>query len=102
MSQTKKRVHLYHCDNCERPITATPGDAVYKPGARTLCAECVIKTPTGVTKTSASVTTANTNPKTDGRGAAAKARWEAMSPEAKLAKMNKMRAARGLRPQVEA
>jgi hypothetical protein len=83
---TKRAVHLYHCDACGRPITAVPGDAVYKPGSRTLCAGCVSK-PTARAET-------NSPPKADGRGAAAKARWEAMSPEAKKAKIEKMQAAR--------
>ena len=77
-----KRVHLYHCDDCGCPITATPGDAVYKPGARTLCARCVTKPEIGVA------------PKADTRGTAAKARWEAMSPEEQRAKVAKMQAAR--------
>jgi hypothetical protein len=80
--KTSKRVHLYHCDDCGKPITATPGDAVYKPGSRTLCARCVAK-PIAVAA-----------PKADTRGAAAKARWEAMSPEEQRAKVAKMQAAR--------
>ena len=85
MKASTKRVHLYHCEACARPITATAGDAVYKVGPRTLCAECVTKAPTKTT----------VRPKTeDGRGAAAKARWEAMSPEAKRAKIVKMQAGR--------
>ena len=77
-----KRVHLYHCDDCGHPITATAGDAVYKPGSRTLCKICVAK-PAAVAAS-----------KADTRGAAAKARWEAMSPEEQRAKVAKMQAAR--------
>ena len=82
MTKVAKRVHLYHCDDCGHPITATPGDAVYKPGSRTLCARCITKPKIGVA------------PKADTRGAAAKARWEAMSPEEQRAKVAKMQAAR--------
>ena len=81
--KTAKRVHLYHCDDCGRPITSTPGDAVYKPGSRTLCARCVAKPDLS-----------QKAPKADTRGAAAKARWEAMSPEEQRAKVAKMQAAR--------
>ena len=99
MKTPTKKVHLYHCDNekCGRPITATAGDAVYKVGPRTLCAECH-----NGAKTARVATPTSTTTKADGRGAAAKARWDAMSPEAKLAKMAKMRAARAPRGQVEA
>ena len=82
MTKVAKRVHLYHCDDCGHPITATPGDAVYKPGSRTLCARCITKPKIGVA------------PKADTRGTAAKARWEAMSPEEQRAKVAKMQAAR--------
>ena len=84
MTKVAKRVHLYHCDDCGCPITATPGDAVYKPGSRTLCARCITKPEVSAVKT----------PKADTRGAAAKARWEAMSPEEQRAKVAKMQAAR--------
>lgn len=73
---------FYHCDGCGNHIAGTMKDPIHQPGSRTLCQTC-IKLP----ETPAP-------PKANGRGAAAKARWEAMTPEQKRAKVAKMQAGR--------
>lgn len=85
------RTILYHCDGCGRGVAGNKADPIFRPGARTFCKGC-FENPSAVT----SVTTVSP-PKEDGRGAAAKARWDAMSPEAKKAKIEKMQAARAYR-----
>ena len=85
-------VNIYHCDGCGRGITATAADPVHKPGAQTLCSTCIrINAPAS---TPQPTTRASTEAKSDGRGAAAKARWEAKSPEEKAAHVAKMQAGR--------
>jgi hypothetical protein len=79
-------VSIYHCDSCEKPIQGTASDPVHRPGAKTLCSICV--------KTYAPTTVAHTTDHPDGRGAAARARWANMTPEAKAAHVQKMQAGR--------
>lgn len=73
---------MYHCDTCGRSIAATRDDPVHKPGARTLCAECV-KLPEPAAPA-----------KRDGRGAAARERWARMTDEEKAERVRKMKAGR--------
>ena len=75
---------FYHCDGCGNHIAGNTEDPIHQPGPRTLCQVCV-KLPEAKTTTPA---------KQDGRGAAAKARWEAMTPEQKRVKVAKMQAGR--------
>jgi hypothetical protein len=74
---------FYRCDGCNKPIAGTTKDPIHQPGPRTLCQVCVkLSEPAKAPKTH------------DGRGAAAKARWDAMTPEQKAAKVAKMQAGR--------
>jgi hypothetical protein len=71
---------MYHCDVCNKWITATPGDAVHKTSAQTLCSKCL------------SLPSVAPPKKVDGRGEGARARWANMTAEEKAERVKKMRA----------
>ena len=82
---------MTHCNDCGRRILGMAGDPVHHLSRRgVLCTECLRK-PTPEPVRSAPERGAET------RGAAAKARWEAMTPEQRAARVAKMRAGRAAR-----
>lgn len=72
---------MYVCDGCGRNVAGTSKDPIHRPANRKLCTKCLhVPEPRAVP--------------TATRGDAAKARWEAMSDEAKRAHVAKMQAGR--------
>ena len=79
---------MYRCDGCGRDVAGTAADPIHWPGARKLCTSC-LHTPVTSEAKSAEV-------KSTSKGDAARARWAAMSDEAKAAHVAKMQAGRGI------
>lgn len=86
---------MTNCDECGRRILGVAGDPVHHLSRRgVLCSVCVGK-PEPAPEGSAP------ERGVDARGAAAKARWEAMTPAERAARVAKMRAGRGARAGAE-
>ncbi len=82
---------MTHCNDCGRRILGVAGDPVHHLSRRgVLCTECLRKPGREAEKV-----TPERGAET--RGEAAKARWEAMTPEQQAARVAKMRAGRAAR-----
>lgn len=79
---------MTHCDDCGRRILGVVGDPVHHLSRRgVLCTGCLRKPEPEVERVAP-------ERGAEARGAATKARWEALTPEQQAARMAKMRAGR--------
>lgn len=75
---------MYTCDECGRSVAAKMGDPIHVLSRGKFCETCLRKP--------ATLTPAPAH--SDGRGAAAKARWAAMTPEQRAERVRRMQAGR--------
>lgn len=94
--KTKPAAIMYHCDRCERPIRGVAGDAIHHTSKGRFCAECLrlnaIESTHAVAEHVEALAKGSSR-----RGDAARARWAAMTPAQKAARVAKMQAGRATR-----